>query len=298
MSPVRRAKTMLRVGGTLAATVDKYVGGEPYAEVVNEPGGLLPYAKKHIGDLHFADVQAEVSLDAHPALFRWIRDAWFGNPDREKVALDTLVDGGQPQTLELAHATITEVVLPALESESRDRRYLGLKFTPRGVRRVPGPVRSGMAREERDFLAHNFTVDLGGLDCSGVLAVDAITVQTQFAQVGSRKKPVLVFPDLHLHVEHTRADAFREWFEDFVIGGHNDDEQERDGTITYMEPMQTEPLAVLQLFHVGIFRIADEPLPPKGPPRVQVDLYCERMELTASAGVSGSTDRALKPVKP
>jgi hypothetical protein len=289
---------MLRVGGTLAATVDKYTGGEPFAKVIAEPGGLLPYAKKHIGpDVHFADLQAQVSLDAHPTLFRWIRDAWFGNPDREKVALDTIVDGAAPQTLELAHASITEVVLPALESESRDRRHLGLKFAPRGVRRMPGNFRAGMEREEREFLAHNFTVDLGGLDCSGILAVDAITVQTQFAQVGTRKKPVLVFPDLHLHVEHTKVDAFREWFEDFVIAGNNDDDRERDGTITYLEPMMSEPLAMLQLFHVGIFRIADEPLPAKGPPRVQVDLYCERMELTASNAPSGSTE-PLKPVKP
>src|SRR4051812_40445092 len=93
----RSAKTMLRVGGTLAATVDKYTGGEPFAEVVNEPGGLLPYAKKHIGNVRFADLEAHVSLDAHPALFRWIRDAWFGNPDRDKVALDTLLDGSSPK---------------------------------------------------------------------------------------------------------------------------------------------------------------------------------------------------------
>jgi hypothetical protein len=286
------------VGGTLAATVDRYVGGEPYAEVVNEPGGLLPYAKKHLGDLHFADLTAQISLDAHPALFRWIRDAWFGNPDRDKVALDTVIDGQQPQTLEIAKATIIEVALPALESESRDRKYLGLKFAPRGVRRIPGQVRAGMEREERDFLAHNFVVEIPGLDCSGILGVDTITVQTQFARVGSKTKPVLIFPDIHLHVEQTRSDTWREWFEDFVIAGHNDDEQERDGTISYMEPMQTEPLATLQLFHVGIFRIADEPLPPKGPPRVQVDLYCERMELTASNAPSGSTDRTLKPVRP
>lgn len=295
--PVRRAKTVLRVGGTPAATVDKYVGGEPYAQVVTEPGGLLPYAKKHIGDLHFADLVAQVSLDAHPTLFRWIRDAWFGNPDRDKVALDTVIDGAEPQTLELARATITEVVLPALESESRERKYLGLKLVPRGVRRVPGRIREGMDREERDFLAHNFVVDLPGLDCSGVLAVDALTIQTQFAQVGSKKKPVLVFPDIHLHVEHTRADGFREWFEDFVIGGNNDDDRERDGSITYMDPMQTGPLAILQLFHVGIFRIADEPLPPKGPPRVQVDLYCERMELTSMGAASGTTEPTLKSVR-
>lgn len=286
---------MLRVGGTLAATVDRFTGGEPYAEVVNEPGGLLPYAKKHLGDLHFADVDAQVSLDAHPALFRWIRDAWFGSPEREKVALDTLIDGAPPTTLELATASINEVVLPALESESRDRRYLGLKFAPKGVRRMPGKFRAGMERDERDFLAHNYVVDISGIDCSSVLAVDAVTVKTVFAQVGSKKKPTLVFPDIHLHVEASKADPWREWFEDFVIGGNNDDDRERDGTITYLEPMQTEPLAILQLFHVGIFRIADEPLPKSGPPRVQVDLYCERMELTSTGAPAGDT-APMKPV--
>ena len=117
------------------------------------------------------------------------------------------------------------------------------------------------------------------------------------AGLGSKKKPVLVFPDIHLHVEHTRVDGFREWFEDFVIGGNNDDDKERDGSITYMDPMQTGPLAILNLFHVGIFRIADEPLPPKGPPRVQVDLYCERMELTSMGAASGTTEPTLKSVK-
>ncbi len=205
------------------------------------------------------------------------------------------MDGQQPKTLELAHATITEVVLPALESESRDRRYLGLKLAPRGVRRVVGASKPYMGRDEREFLAHNFQVDIPGLECSAVLGVDAITVRTQFAQVGTKKKPVLVFPDIHLHVEASKAQTFRDWFEDFVIAGNNDDDKERDGTITYLEPMQTEPLAILQLFHVGIFRISDEPLPAKGPPRVQVDLYCERMELTSTGAPAGDT-APMKPV--
>src|SRR3954465_10589584 len=58
------AKTVLSIGGPPAPSVARYGGGEPYAVVVNEPGGLLPYAKKHIGALQFADVATEVAMDA------------------------------------------------------------------------------------------------------------------------------------------------------------------------------------------------------------------------------------------
>src|SRR5258708_20421777 len=118
------AKTVLRLGGTAAALVATVRGGEPLAEVVNEPGGLLPYAKKHVGDLHVGDLEAQLAMDAHPVLYRWIRDTWLGDPDRDFVALDT--GGNSPQTLELARARIRDVVLPALDSASLERCYLTL----------------------------------------------------------------------------------------------------------------------------------------------------------------------------
>src|SRR6266496_3088078 len=99
-------KTLLRVKGTPAASVERFTGGEPYCEVINEPGGLLPYAKKHLGPLRFADVEAQVAMDAHPTLLRWIRDAWFGNPDREKVAFDTMDSGDASRSIEMASARI------------------------------------------------------------------------------------------------------------------------------------------------------------------------------------------------
>ncbi len=282
-------KTVLRLGGTAAASVATFQGGEPFADVVTEPGGLLPYAKKHVGDLRFADLEAQLAMDAHPVLYRWIRDTWLGDPDRDFVAFDT--GGNSPQTLELARARIRDVVLPALDSASLERCYLTLRIAPRGVRRLKRQDPAQMEREPRDFLARNFSVAIDGLDCGGVLALDSFAVHTDLPAEGTHKKPQLVFPDLHLKVDAERADAFREWFEDFIIGGNNDDDKERDGTITYLDPMLGEALAVLQLRHLGIYRIAEEPLASSGPATVRVDLYCERMELSASDAPSGDTDQ-------
>jgi hypothetical protein len=284
-------KALLRVGDTPAASVESYCGGEPFAEVVDEPGGLLPYAKKHIGAVRFADLEAQVAMDAHPALFRWIRDTWFGNPARDRVALDVLNAGSsEARSLELAQPRIREVVLPALDSVARDKRFLSLRIAPRGVQRIPRANPPALERTERDFLAHNFSVAIDGMDCAGVLSVDSISVQTQLPEPGGKRRALLIFPHIHLHVDDDRAEPFREWFEDFIIRGNNDDDKERAGTITYLDPFLTDPLAVLQLHHVGIFRVAEEPQGPTGPRRVRVDLYCERMELTASGATSGTTE--------
>ena len=282
------AKTVLSIGGTPAATVARFSGGEPYAEVVNEPGGLLPYAKKNIGGLHFADVAAEVAMDADAELFDWIRDAWFGSPFRDNVALERLDASNSLQSVEIAHAAIREVTLPALDQSARDRRALSLKLVPNGIRRTPA-VSAGLRREERDFLSHNFAVNIGGIDCTGVLAVDSFTVRTSLPEPGTRKRPTLIFPDIRLYVDAEKADPFRDWFEDFVIAGNNDDEREREAVIEYQDPMLGDPLAVLHLLHVGIYRVADEPPPAAGPRRVQVDLYCERMELSSSGAAPATT---------
>ena len=290
-------KTSLRISGTPAASVESYLGGEPFAEVIPEPGGLLPYAKKHLGPLQFADIEAKVSMDAHPVLHRWIRDAWFGNPERDRIALDsTNLDGSNPRTLELTKARIREVELPALDASSLDRHHLTLRIAPRGVREVRSAAIPQSDRIERDFLGRNFTVTIDGIDTSGVVAVDACKIHTQFPEAGGGKRGTLIFPDIFLHVDVAKADVFHDWFRDFVIAGNNDDDKEREAEIRYLDPMMTDPLAILQIKHVGIYRIALEPPQPTGPRTVKVFLYCERMELFASERSMGDTQEQ-KPVK-
>ncbi|MBS2021579.1 MAG: hypothetical protein JST92_04165, partial [Deltaproteobacteria bacterium] len=282
---------------TSVAAVQHYSGGEPWAEVVNEPGGLLPYAKKHVGELHFADLETLVQIDAHPGLFRWIRDAWFGNPVRDKIQLETPDNySGGTKIIELAHARIHEVVLPGLDTLSRERRYLTLRILPRGVRRYAGHAVNPMQRDARDFYAQNFQVNIDGIDCSGVISVDPVTVRTVFPEENKGRKSTLVFPDIHLHVDEDKVDPFREWFEDFVIAGNNDDDKERFGTITYLEPLLGGPMAVLQMHHLGIYRVSDEPPAPTGPRRVRVDLYCERLELGQRESAPTGMTEEMPPV--
>lgn len=252
-----------------AVRVESYRGAEPFAEVVNEPGGLLPYAKKHLGALRWADLEAQVGIDSDPALFEWIGDAWFGNPLRESVELDAFDPVERvARTLELQHAELHEVTLPGMDQGSHERRFLSVRIAPKRVQpRAGGSVIVQAQEPGRELLGHSFTVEIDGIDCSGVLAVDPVKVRTTGG--------LLVFPDVRLHVDVARARSFRDWFDDFVLGGNNDDDKERAGRITFYDPLLKDALATLELVHLGIFRIAEEPVAG----RVQIDLYCERMEL-------------------
>ena len=290
-------KCWLKIDGEQVCLVERYSGGDPFAEVINEPGGLLPYSKKHLGELRFADLEAQVGMDANPLLHAWIRDAWFGKPGRERVTLETLdAAGTATRGLELAKPRLRSVGLPALDVSSREKRFLQLGIAPSAVRRTAGRPPVTSRAPEREFRAQNFHLEIAGLDCSGVLQIDPLTVQLELPAPGARKSSQLVFPDLHLHVDAEKAESFRDWFDDFVIAGNNDDDKERDGSLTYMETLGAS-LAILRLFHVGIYRITDEAALPSGPPRVRIDLYVERMEFARMDTESGSTEVGMEPLR-
>jgi hypothetical protein len=268
------APAFLRVGNR-TIRVESFSGAEPFAEVVNEPGGLLPYSKKHLGALHWADLEASIGIDADPALYQWIGDAWFGHPAREQAVLDAA-----DQTIELEKPRLHEVVLPALDARVHDLRFLTVKIAPESVRSRPGgSVIVDAPGPGRELYAHAFTIEIDGIDCSGVQAVAPIAVQTRLKEERVNGG-LLVFSDVHLTVAAEKSGAFRGWFEDFVIRGNNDDEQELDGRITFYDPLLKDALATLEMYHLGIYRLCAA---ARG--NVQVDLYCERMELKTFAAL-------------
>src|SRR5512146_1760285 len=117
-------KSFLRVGDR-TVRVESWSGAEPFAEVINEPGGLLPYAKKHLGQIRWADLEARIGVDADPALYEGIREAWFGRPVREAVRLDAIDPFRRTsEIIELARPQLREVVLPALDVNAHDQRFL------------------------------------------------------------------------------------------------------------------------------------------------------------------------------
>ena len=70
-----------------------------------------------------------------------------------------------------------------------------------------------------------------------------------------------------------------DWYQSFVIDGHNSDDQEIDGELIFMHPNNQHDLAAIEFHNVGIFAL--EPIASEtnkdGISRFTVELYVERM---------------------
>jgi hypothetical protein len=78
-----------------------------------------------------------------------------------------------------------------------------------------------------------------------------------------------------------QAETWESWFNSFVLGGNNADSQEKTGRLTLLAPDLAQELARIDLFNVGVFRLAPEPGRQFDDPRtrrVVAGLYCERMD--------------------
>jgi len=113
-----RGEAVLSIGGTPAATVARYVGGEPYAVVVNEPGGPSAVREEAHRRAAVRRRRRGGGDGRRCSALRWIRDAWFGNPFRDNVSLGAARPVELAQTVEIGHAAIREVTLPALDQNA------------------------------------------------------------------------------------------------------------------------------------------------------------------------------------
>ena len=76
--------------------------------------------------------------------------------------------------------------------------------------------------------------------------------------------------------EASAAD-WRNWHEDFVIGGNNGPAQEKSGTLELLTPNMASALMTLTFAGLGIHRLQPVPAASEAiSPRVRASLYCEK----------------------
>jgi hypothetical protein len=129
-------------------------------------------------------------------------------------------------------------------------------------------------------------LELDGLDCTRVSRIDSFTVKQPF-RIGKgdvREPGLLSFPNLSVTLSEQSAKTWQAWFTNFVLEGNNADSQEKTGRLTVLSPDLTKALARIDLFNVGIFRLALAPERAGGDlvRRVVAGLYCERMDFSVA----------------
>jgi hypothetical protein len=283
---------LLTLDGVDAGFVKSIEGGAIHADVINETVGPSYFVKKHIGPPRYEDFTIQVGAWMQDALYDWIAASWKMNYQRKNGSIVNYDFNFEARSQrEFFNALVTEVQIPAMDGASKDQAYMTVKFAPEYTRigKAAGKAKLPPVKAAQEmWLASNFRLEIDGLDCTKVNAIDSFTVrQTAVADdVGDArdfaKEPGrLEFPNLTITMAETAASTWHDWFEEFVIKGVNDESHEKNGSLTFLTPNRQAELGRVNFFNLGIFKLA----PTKADAgteqiqRVTAHLYCERMEL-------------------
>ncbi len=278
----------LELDGAAAGFVKSVEGGDISAEVVAEPVGPQPFAKKHLGNVKYEELTLGVELGMTADVYEWIAGSWSGKPSRRNGAIveaDANLDVKRRR--EFHDALVTETTVPALDASAKTPAELTVKVAPESITSTKGSGKlAGATAKKKQWLAANFRLELGDLDAKTVSKIDAFTVKQTVAadDIGARRdfrrEPGQVeFPNLRVTLGEKGVQTWSDWFDDFVVKGNNGDDREKNGSIVFLDPSLKQELGRIELKNVGIFALRRQSSAGEQMARVTAELYVESMEL-------------------
>ena len=278
----------LELDGASIGYLKSVGGGNAVAEVITEQTQGLFYNRKHIGTPKYEDITVQVGLSMGKSFYDWIANFWEGIPQRKTGAIIAAdFDYNVRSRREFVDALISEVMIPALDGSSKDAAYMTVKIAPESAltKQGSGKLTVPVAKQKL-WLTSNFKLEIDGLDATRVNKIESFTVKQGFVtdQIGGEREPTkepgkVEFPNLKITLAQAGSQSWYDWFDDFVIQGNNGQEDERDGTLTFLAPDLKDELGRVRFFNLGIFKLSTETMEAGAVTRVVAELYCERMEL-------------------
>src|SRR5262249_34376277 len=190
--------------------------------------------------------------------------------------------------LEFSGGLVSDIQIPKCDGASKDAAYFTIKFALEYTRYKQGsgqPVSGpGLPQPSRpNWLCSNFRLLIDGLDCTHVNRIDAILIRQHILEylVGQtrspEKRPTYVeLPNLAVTLAQSSAASWYDWYEDFIIKGHNEGGKEKNGTLEFLAPDLRQVLLTLTFKGLGIFTLSPEKVQAGSDkiPQVTAEMYC------------------------
>lgn len=268
-------------------------GGTVFADVESTTLGSEHFAHKQPGLPQNEDLIVRLGTSMSEGLFDWIAGSWGPAPETRDGAILGCDHTFKVRRERQFHgALVAETTFPALDAASKQPGALTVRIRPAGLSPETDPgtplvIPIGPGAKQKLWLASNFKLQVGGLDCSKVSRIEAFAVRRAIDTITSGSGDVSLqattvdFPNLQITLSTTSAATWAAWHQDFVVNGNNGPASERAGSLSILAPNLQSELARIDLLGLGIVRFAPEVDEQGGSllSRMTAELYCEQMQL-------------------
>lgn len=282
----------LELEGALVGRVSAVSGGTYVGELATLKPGPDYIQRKRIGGARIEPITLETTSPMAKPFNDWIKSSI--EPGAKFLRKNGAIVAADPSGKELwrrnfSDAVISSVQFPACDAASKDPAKLSVTFAPREVALTSGKgTLSPQAQQSvrvpmRD---QSFRLRIQGLESATehVREIDAPTVKvtTALRAVGEKRDyesapSTIDVANLAMIVPDAFLGPFYAWHEDFVRKGNNGPDRERVGVLEYLTPDRKSSLLTLNLFNLGIFKIAQEVSSRDERPYSKVEMYCQAM---------------------
>lgn len=267
-------------------------GGNIKAEVVTTNMGPQQ-AQKQLSTLTFEPFAIAVGLGMGKPLAQWITASLeLSHPRKTGSVVLASVDNRAVGYRNFRDALIEAITIPAMDASSKEAGFFTIKFQPEEITYAKGDnavIKAAVNVRQKQWLSSNFRLRIGNLPCARVSKVDSFTIKQGIRENtvggvrgGHTKEPTTIeFPNLTITFSAVDAGPWQEWFNDFVILGHNDQGKELQGTLEFLDATTQEILGSIDLSQIGIFslRMEKQEASVEAIARYVAELYVEKMTI-------------------
>lgn len=163
------------------ALISEFDGLNAKADIVVNKQGPSQYAMKHISNFEYDEASFKVGMAMGEPMRAWIQatlDKSFLRKSGTVAAADYNFKAQSYRNF--TDALITEIGLPALDASSKDAAVFTIKFKADKAEYGPADnadIKGESNSKQKRWMAANFRIKIGGLDCTSIKKMDAYTIK-------------------------------------------------------------------------------------------------------------------------
>lgn len=262
-------KSVIRIDGILAP-VKNVRGGFPRADVQT----TFPIAgagpKRQISSARYTDLRFDIGVGMGGPILNWVNAALASNSLAKSgtiIQLDSL--NRAVSYLDFSNARIAEFLIPASDPASAEDAFTLVASIGAATER-PGDNVIVPNVAAKPLLIRNFRIKIPGLPTTRVSTIAPFAFR--------RATAGMLPPDLIVTLANVDVAPWKAWVKDFIVGGNNGQDKEKQGVIEWMSPDFSTVVAKLTIGQIGIFELA--PVVDATPASHRASMYFESGQLS------------------